>query len=67
MATTTARIVYWEASDGMWVGYLEEYPDYHIQGTSLDNLREHLRDLYQDLSGGLIPGARRSEELVISL
>jgi predicted RNase H-like HicB family nuclease len=62
----TARIVYWEESDGRWVGYLEEYPDYHTQGETLDDLREHLRDLYEDLSAGLIPGARKSEVLVIS-
>jgi predicted RNase H-like HicB family nuclease len=49
----TARIVYWEESDGRWVGYLEEYPDYHTQGETLDDLREHLRDLYEDLSAGL--------------
>jgi len=61
----TARIVYWEESDGRWVGYLQEYPDYQTQGDSLDDLREHLRDLYQDLSAGLIPGARRSEDLAI--
>jgi len=63
---TTARIVYWEDTDGRWIGYLEEYPDCHTQGTSLDDLREHLRDLYQDLSGGLIPGVRKTEDLVIS-
>ncbi|MGE0375873.1 MAG: type II toxin-antitoxin system HicB family antitoxin [Planctomycetaceae bacterium] len=63
---TTTRIVYWEESDGRWVGYLEQYPDYHTQGDTLDDLRMHLRDLYDDLSGGLIPGARKIEDLVVS-
>jgi predicted RNase H-like HicB family nuclease len=62
----TARILYWEESDGRWVGYLEEFPDYQTQGETLDDLREHLRDLYEDLSAALISGARKSEDLVIS-
>ena len=37
---------------GRWLGYLEEYPDYHTQGETLDDLREHLRDLYKDMVGG---------------
>lgn len=63
---TTARIVYWEESDGHWVGYFEDYPDYRTQGDSLDDLREHLRELYQDLCGGELPGIRKTEDLVIS-
>lgn len=61
----SVRIIYWE-EDGAWLGYLEEYPDYWTQGETLDDLREHLRDLYQDLTSGEIPGIRRAEELVIS-
>jgi hypothetical protein len=35
------------------------------QGVSLDDLKEHLLDLYKDLSSGLIPSARRHAELQI--
>jgi len=49
-----------------WLGYLEEYPDYWTQGDSLNDLIEHLKDLFLDLSGGQIPGARKVGELVIS-
>jgi predicted RNase H-like HicB family nuclease len=39
--------VYWK--DGrMWLGYLEEFPDYLTQGESLADLEDHLRDIYQD-------------------
>ena len=31
----------------MWLGYLEQYPDYMTQGNSLENLKEHLLDLYK--------------------
>ena len=61
----TVRYVYWQENDD-WLGYLEEYPDYWTQGDSLEDLLEHLRDLYFDLSGGHVPGARRVGEMVIS-
>jgi len=48
------RYVYWQ--DGQfWTGYLEDYPDYLTQGESLEDLQEHLRDLFAELSGGHIP------------
>lgn len=62
---STVNIVIWQ-DETQWLGYLQEYPDYWTQGISLDELKENLRDLHDDLSGGLIPGARRMEELAIS-
>ncbi len=59
------KIVVWE-EDGTWMGYVQEYPDYWTQGNTLDDLKDHLKDLYADLSSGLIPGARRVEDLVVS-
>jgi hypothetical protein len=35
--------VYWQ-DDAMWLGYLEEYPDYMTQGKSLEELMENLKD-----------------------
>ena len=57
-----SRYIYWQ--DGpQWLGYFEEYPDYMTQGESLDDLQEHLKDLYRDLTSGEIPGVRRVAEL----
>jgi hypothetical protein len=50
----------------MWLGYLEQYPDYMTQGTSLENLKEHLLDLYKDLSSGVIPNVRQHSELELA-
>jgi hypothetical protein len=61
----TVKIVYWE-EDGGWIGHLQEYPDYWTQGDSLDDLKEHLRDLYRDITSGEIPAIRKVEELTIS-
>jgi hypothetical protein len=61
----TARYIYWR--DGaQWLGYFEEYPDYRTQGESLEDLQEHLKDLYRDLDSGEIPGVRRAAELTVS-
>ena len=61
----SVKIVVWQDGDA-WIGYLQEYPDYWTQGATLDDLREHLKDLHAELSGGNIPGARRVEDLIIS-
>jgi predicted RNase H-like HicB family nuclease len=41
----TVKYVYWQEDDA-WLGYLEDYPDYWTQGATLDDLIEHLKDLY---------------------
>lgn len=61
---STARYVHWH-DDPRWLGYLEEFPDYITQGESLTELEENLRDLYRDLTRGVIPGIRRVAELSI--
>ena len=50
----------------MWLGYLEEFPDYMTQGESLTDLEDHLRDLHKDLSSGAIPCVRKVAELHVS-
>jgi predicted RNase H-like HicB family nuclease len=62
---STTKYTYWK-SDEMWLGYLEEFPDYWTQGESLDELCENLKDLYQELTSGVIPGVRRVAELQVS-
>jgi predicted RNase H-like HicB family nuclease len=59
------KIVYWE-DGGAWLGYLQDYPDYKTQGKTLEDLRDHLKDLYKDITSGEIPGLRRVGDLVIS-
>jgi predicted RNase H-like HicB family nuclease len=58
------KYVYWQDGDA-WIGYLQEYPDYWTQGESLDDLIDHLKDLFADLSGGAIPSVRKVGELVL--
>lgn len=61
----TLQYTYWQDGE-LWVGYLEEFPDYQTQGQSLQELQDNLKDIYHDLTGGLIPKVRRVGELQIA-
>jgi predicted RNase H-like HicB family nuclease len=39
------KYVYWQAED-MWIGYMEEFPDYMMQGETVEELKENLADIY---------------------
>ena len=60
----SVRVVYWQQGD-QWLGYIEEYQDYWTQGETLEDLQEHLKDLYRHLSNGKIPEVRRVAELEV--
>ena len=47
----TVKYVCWEEEQA-WLGYFQDFPDHWTQGDTLDDLKEHLRDLYADLTGG---------------
>jgi hypothetical protein len=61
----SVKFVSWE-EDGAWLGHLQDYRDYRTQGDSLDDLREHLKDLYRDITSAQIPGIRKVDELIVS-
>ncbi|NLI76594.1 MAG: type II toxin-antitoxin system HicB family antitoxin [Candidatus Riflebacteria bacterium] len=60
-----AKYVFWK-EEKFWVGYFEDYPDYQTQGESLEDLKDHLRDLYKDLVSGEIPGIRKKALLKVA-
>jgi hypothetical protein len=45
---------------------LNSHPDHWTQGDNLDDLKEHLRDLYQMFSVEDIPGIKKVEELEVA-
>lgn len=61
-----ARITYWQEKDGMFLGFLNDYQDHWTQGETLEDLREHLRDLHRMFTEGNIPGIRHQEELEVA-
>lgn len=59
------KYVYWQ--DGTWwLGYLDEYPDYQTQGSTLEELLENLKDIYLELNSGNIPSVRKTDLLEIA-
>ena len=60
----TIKFVHWQ-EENMWIGYLEDYPDYRTQGANLEELKENLTDIYKDISDDSIPGIRKIDTLVI--
>jgi len=59
------RYVYWE-DEGVWLGYLEDYPDYMTQGNTHEELVENLKDICSDIHGGLVPHVRQVGELQLA-
>jgi len=57
---------YWKETDGRYLGYLNSHPDHWTQGDNFDDLKEHLRDLYEMFSAEDIPGIKRVEELDVA-
>ena len=40
---------YWEAKEGGYIGFLNQYPDYWTQGESIQELEKMLASLYSDI------------------
>lgn len=58
------KYVFWKDED-IWLGYLEEFPDYRTQGETQDELKENLIDIYKGLTSGTIPNVLHVAELEI--
>jgi hypothetical protein len=65
MLMQSTGFTFWQHGN-VWLGHLDYYPDYITQGTSFEDLKEHLLDLFKDLLSGAIPGARRHAELEVA-
>lgn len=59
------KYIFWK-DENMWLGYLEEYPDYWTQGETEEDLKANLLGIYKDLTGGAIQNVRKVAELEIS-
>ena len=60
------NIVYKEEK-GWFVGHIQEYPDYESQGKTLEELRENLIEIYNDIQKGLVPDAEPSQILEVAI
>ena len=61
----TVNFTYWQ--DGAYyLGYLNDYPDYHTQCVSKEELVSNLKELLSDVESGEVPYVRKVEELVVA-
>ena len=60
-----SKITYWKEADGKYLGHLHDYPDHWTQGNDLDDLKDHLRDLYHAFSSEELPGIKKMEEIEV--
>lgn len=60
------QFTYWQEKDGMFLGYLNEYPDHWTQGESLSDLKVHLRDLHEIFASEQIIGIKKVEDLELA-
>ena len=59
--------VVYKEEDRWFVGHVQEYPDYESQGKTLDELKENLLDIYEDITKGLVPDAKPSSFLEVEV
>ncbi|MDO8722467.1 MAG: hypothetical protein Q7J31_09600 [Syntrophales bacterium] len=60
------NIVYKEER-GWFVGHIQEYPDYESQGKTLDELRDNLIEIYDDIRKGLVLDAEPFQILEVAV
>ena len=54
------NFTYWQDSDGLWVGFWNDYPDYVTQGRDFAELQYMLRDIRDAIREGDLNDTRRS-------
>ena len=61
----TKKFIYYQ-EENMFIGWLEEFPDYKTQGENLDELEENLKDIYEELTSGSVPNVLHVGELRVA-
>jgi len=61
----TKRFIYYQEGE-LFVGWLEEYPDYRTQGETMDELKKNLQELRSELTSGHIPCVHKVGELSVA-
>jgi predicted RNase H-like HicB family nuclease len=50
-----------------FIGHIQEYPDYESQGKTLDELKENLIEIFNDINKGLVPDAEPFQLLEVAI
>ena len=61
----TVQYTFWQDGE-FFLGFLNDYPDYHTQAYSKEELLENLKDLLKDIQSEEIPFIKKVEEMAIA-
>ena len=61
----TIRYTFWK-DENNYLGYLNDYPDYHTQGFSKEELVENLKEILADIESEEIPYIKKVEEFAVA-
>ncbi|WDN89384.1 hypothetical protein BuS5_02352 [Desulfosarcina sp. BuS5] len=59
--------IFYKKNNDWFIGHIQEYPDYESQGRSLDELRENLIEIYNDINEGLVPDAEPFQLMEVAI
>jgi len=65
--TTMEFNIFYKKKKDWFIGYIQEYPDYESQGRTLDELRENLIEIYNDINKGLVPDAEPFQLMEVAI
>ncbi len=57
----------YKKENGWFVGHMQEYPEYESQGETLDELRDNLVEIFNDIQNGLVPEAEPFELMEVAI
>jgi len=59
--------IFYKKEKEWFIGHIQEYPDYESQGKTLDELRENLIEIYNDINEGLVPDAKPFQLMEVAI
>ena len=62
----TQKMTYWKETDGIYLGFLNNFPDHWTLGANLEDLKVHLRNLYHEFSKRDLLEIRQEIELELA-
>jgi predicted RNase H-like HicB family nuclease len=65
--TTMEFNIFYKKKKDWFIGHIQEYPDYESQGRTLDELRENLIEIYNDINEGLVPDAEPFQLMEVAI
>ena len=63
---TKLRMIYWKG-EKFWVGKLLEYPEIMMQGETLEELEENMKEAYILMAMDDVPGEHDIKELTLTV